>query len=688
MENVISAKLGLAATAAFLAAAVASLGAAAPTAPAPRGSILVSSTRASDLHDEIWLVDVRSGRRTNVSRSPAADRDPALSPDGRTLVFVTDRGGAETLWTSRPGGGGMRLIAGPFAEVSNERVRLLEPSWSPDGSRIAYLFERSASSARTDVRIVGRDGGASIRIAAAAEAVRWSPDSRRVAISGIDAKGLWTSVHDLDGRRLWRRAGALAGWSARGELAVVLPLRKSIAILGPDGSTRRTAPGVVALWSPDGRRLATGDDRSLRILDERGRRTFSSTTYGVGYGSAWSPDGRALLVSDRSGRPFRLNLGGGPPSARRLPQAAVWRPDGTLAMLTPDGISVGGRAVRLLSSGIGLCSDRALDLHWLDRNRLIYATGGGGQHMGDLWIIAGRQARRLGGTAGGWRGKPAWSPDGSKVAYEHGTVLGHGGGCAGPYTPHLRVADAGGGGVRVLTRPGDDFDSDPRWSPDGDRVAFARENISDESTFGIFVVDVATGSERRLTSGGGSLPTWTADGFSIVYEQAGGVRRVQLADGAVTTIGTGALPEAAPKGWLVAFLRGGGLWVAAADGAGARRLGTVSRTPRPLAPPELDPPRWSPAADRVAVTDANGVLVFDLGGRTVRIPAPGAAGVAWSPDGRTISFSAPVGRYSRGIFNSQYVERTELFTAPAGGGKPTRVTSDLANVLGPAAWRP
>ena len=240
----------------------------------------------------------------------------------------------------------------------------------------------------------------------------------------------------------------------------------------------------------------------------------------------------------------------------------------------------------------------------------------------------------------------------------------------------------------MLTRPGNAYDSDPRWSPDGRHVAFARKNLSDQSTFGIFVVDVATGTERRLTSGPGSLPTWTTDGLSIVYEQAGGVRRVQVADGSVTTIGAGALPEAAPTGQLVAFLRGGGLWIVRADGTGARRLGTVRRTPRRLAPQEFDPPRWSPGADRVGVTDASGVLVFDLGGRTSRVPAPGAAGVAWSPEGRTISFNAPVGRYSRGIFSSQYVERTELYTAPAGGGEPTRVTTDLANVLGSAAWRP
>ena len=681
------------AAAAFLAAAAA-VAAAAPAPPAPRGSILVSSTRAPDLHDEIWLVDVRSGRRTNVSRDPAADRYPALSPDGRTLAFVSDRGGAEALWTSRPDGGDLRRIVGPFGERANETVRLLEPSWSPDGRRLAYRIERSASGAlRTEVRVVGPEGGASTRMAADSQSVQWSPDSRRLAISTGGAQGLRTTVHDLSGRRIWRRPGALAGWSARGELALVVPLRKPIiSVVGPDGSARRTVAGGFALWSLDGRRLAIADGpsfRSLRILDERGRRTFSSTTYSIGSESSWSPDGRALLVRDREDRPFRLNLSGSSSTARRLPAGGgVWRPDGTLATLNAVGISVGGRAVRLQTGVIGPCPARGFrDLRWLDRDRLIYSSGGSGQHMGDLWIVAGRTARRLGGTAGGWRGKPAWSPDGSRVAYEHGSAFTHAAGCGGPYTPHLRVADAGGGGVRLLTRPNtvkDTWDRDPRWSPGGGHVVFARTHIDDGSTFGIFVVDVATGAERRLTSGPASLPTWAADGLSIIYEQDGDVRRVQVADGSVTTIATGALPEAAPKGQLVAFLRGGALWSVRGDGSGARRLGTVRRGSR--SQPENDPPRWSPAADRVAVTDANGVLVFDLSGGTSRIRAPGAAGVAWAPDGRTISFNAPVGRYSRGT--NSYVERTELFTASAGGGKPTRMTTDLASVLGSAAWRP
>ena len=88
----IPSKLPLAA-AALAAVVVSSVGAAGTAAPAPRDSILISSTRDAALHNELWSLDLRTGRRVNVSRSPAGDREPAVAPDGGTIAFVGDRGG-------------------------------------------------------------------------------------------------------------------------------------------------------------------------------------------------------------------------------------------------------------------------------------------------------------------------------------------------------------------------------------------------------------------------------------------------------------------------------------------------------------------------------------------------------------------------------------------------------------------
>ena len=92
--------------------------------------------------------------------------------------------------------------------------------------------------------------------------------------------------------------------------------------------------------------------------------------------------------------------------------------------------------------------------------------------------------------------------------------------------------------------------------------------------------------------------------------------------------------------------------------------------------------RWSPAADRIAIADDRGILVVAARVHDdVRIVAPYASQLAWSPDGRHIAFAAPGGRLTPGR------APTELFVASAVGGAPVRLTHDAAN-LGGIAWTP
>lgn len=214
---------------------------------------------------------------------------------------------------------------------------------------------------------------------------------------------------------------------------------------------------------------------------------------------------------------------------------------------------------------------------------------------------------------------------------------------------------ANGDGVRVLTAPSaDHYDGNPRWSPDSRKLAFERRSLRDEAEFGIVTIDVDRRLERRLVTGSAASPSWTADGLSVF-----------------------------------AFVREGALWTIQADGSNARRLVDV-RTPRDtLGFTALEPPRWSPDGRRIAIVDARGIRLLDRDGSHVRlVRVSGARGVAWSPDGGTLSFTAPVGNYSRGIFSSGFVARTELNVVPASGGRARRLTNDLANVIGNACWRP
>ena len=109
------------ALAAWTSSAVAGAGSAAP-------GIVVSADLAPALSGEIYRID-RDGRRADLSRSPFQDTQPLVSPDGRTVAFVSDRTGRTAVYAVGVDGSGLRRISSALAQP-----RLV--GWSPDGRDI------------------------------------------------------------------------------------------------------------------------------------------------------------------------------------------------------------------------------------------------------------------------------------------------------------------------------------------------------------------------------------------------------------------------------------------------------------------------------------------------------------------------------------------------------------------------
>ncbi len=251
-----------------------------------------------------------------------------------------------------------------------------------------------------------------------------------------------------------------------------------------------------------------------------------------------------------------------------------------------------------------------------------------------------RAARRLTSGISNWEQyRAAWAPDGDRVAIAGGSFG----------DKAIRVADADGTDTRPVSHPRpDERDYTPTWSPDGTRIAFSRYG----GRFGIWVADLRTGEERRIS------PEFA---WSLDWAPAGGF---------IAADTTQEFPR--------------DLLILSEDGTIVRR---VTRANRPSFETGVS---WSPDGSRLAV---GGGLILNRNGEIVGNYATGSRpnlvvrSPEWSPDGETIVYvRVPVYDFPR--TNTRYLGPGDLYSAPAGGGTESRLTQTPTLDEGTPDFRP
>ena len=98
---------------------------------------------------------------------------------------------------------------------------------------------------------------------------------------------------------------------------------------------------------------------------------------------------------------------------------------------------------------------------------------------------------------------PRWSPDGNQIAY-----ISHRSG-----EPNIFVMDADGGNLEQLTDGQGDI-SEMVWSPSNDEIAYIRQT---ETCSGIHIVNLQAGNSRELSCNGESNLDWSPSGEQLVF---------------------------------------------------------------------------------------------------------------------------------------------------------------------------
>jgi Tol biopolymer transport system component/DNA-binding winged helix-turn-helix (wHTH) protein len=554
----------------------------------------------------VVLVNRGTGSVAGVAKAPAARRlttrsgyngMPAISPDGRSVAYSSDRTGTGEIYVTGFAPGGSDVA------ITSNGGQNGETAWSPDGQRLAFHSWKFGG-----IWIVPSGGGVPQQIVEFGSNPAWSPDGQRLAFTS-DAGGMasqstiWTVRADGTDRREITRMGQPAGghrtpaWSHNGRF---------VAFTVHNGSYQ------VDLWAVA---VADGKAHEIMVAQFVSHLQFSWDDHWLYWAGASSQGSAALFrvaVDPLTALPSGEAESVLPVDAGSLNGLSIAR-DGQAVFgvsntddnlwaidVRPDGSA--GEPVRLTDDAVrdGFAS-------YSSDGRIAYVQMVPGRPP-TTWMINEDGTNREPLLSGSEATYPEWAPDHRRMLVTQGS--------------QLAWVDLGSRRVTPVPLPLAEA-RNVRLSPDGRAIAFHK--IQPDGVMNVWTRLLDGGGERQVTHDreAASYPSWSPDGRWLAVE----IKRLDHTFiGVVPSDGSQPIQQLtsdAGQAWPHSWAPDNDRIAFAGERDGLWNVFAVSRTTKAvrqlthfaMIAGSVNYPAWSPSGTRIVferVTDAGSVWTVNL----------------------------------------------------------------------------